>query len=225
MTIFVVRIGNNEVYKKCSELLVNYFKKHNLKYFFLEEKLCDAHPSWYKLKAHDIINDDFILSWDLDLLPKNNADNILNYLNLEKINLAIDTAVKLKNINSLNEQKFFKFNCGLMGIPKTYIEFCKTVFNENSCKTPFFNVINPSPTEQYLVNYELAKSGFKDVHEIDSRWNTLAYFDKENLKNILNAKAVHYTSYFFNGHKEKNIFLNKHYNQYFNLEKKCSFNV
>ena len=97
MTALIVRIGTCIELDNCLKVIQDYFEKNNIKSFVLKEKIYDLHPSWYKLKAFDYIDDDFILSWDLDLLPKKNASNIIPLLNIDKINMVKDTSVLLNN--------------------------------------------------------------------------------------------------------------------------------
>jgi len=193
--VFVVKVGNCEELNDCERVLKNYFKKYNLDSFFLTDKIANCHPSWYKLKAFDYVNDDFVLCWDLDLLPKKNADSIVPFLDYNKINLAIDTAVILKNLSFLNGQKYFKYNCGLMGIPRSFKSFCDEVFEYSKNKILSLDFPNPSPTEQYIINQKLYETYFKDVHEIESKFNTLYYTCKENIKNLLDAYFIHYTAF------------------------------
>jgi len=181
----------------------------------MTEKIFNLHPSWYKLKAFDYIDDDFVLSWDLDLLPKKNAESIIPFLNYNKINLAIDTAVILKNLNFLNEQKYFRYNCGLMGIPRSFKSFCDDVFEYSKNKIPSLDFPNPSPTEQDIINQKLYETNFKDVHEIESKFNTLYYTEKENLINIVKAKCIHYTSYFLQDNPFRKTLIAKHCQTYF----------
>lgn len=214
MTIFVVKVGDCMQLSTGLEVLIDYFKKYDLKYFILDKKIYNLHPSWYKLKAFDYIDDDFIVSWDIDLLPKKNAPNILPQLNFNKINLALDTGVTLGKIEALKKFSYFKYNCGLMGIPKKYKTFCENIFKYSSNKIPVPGNINPFPNEQDIINKELSKNNYSDVHEIDTRFNTLYYTCKGNIKNLLNSFFIHYTAYNLD-FKTRNTLIQKHYNTYF----------
>lgn len=215
MTALVVKVGECSELNKCLDVIVDYFEKCKIKYHIHTEKSYNLHPSWYKLKAFDFIEDDFVLSWDLDLLPKKNAESILPFLNFSKINLALDTAVILKNLNFLNEQKHFRYNCGLMGIPKTYRNFCNYIFEFSKDKTPSLQFPNPSPTEQDIINEMLYLNNFSDVHEIDPKFNTLYYTEPKNFKNIISSKCIHYTSYFLQDNPMRKVLIEKHCNNYF----------
>jgi hypothetical protein len=217
VTVFIVRTGSCIELDNCLNVILNYLEKYNIKSFVLKEKIYDLHESWYKLKAFDYINDDFILSWDLDLLPKKDAPNIIPFLNFNKLNMAKDTAVLIKNYRAFNNKEYFVYNCGLVGIPLKYKSFCDKIFQQTINKKPNANNINPTPTEQDIINEELYKDNYKDVHEIDHKFNTLYYTNKENIKNLLSSYVIHYTSADLNT-KQRNILTNKHYKNYFNLK-------
>lgn len=213
MTVFMVSIGNEKMNKLSLEILSNYFKKHGIKYFILTDRLYDRAPVWYKLKCFDHINDDFVLSWDLDLLPKKGIDSIVSYLNTSKINLAVDTSLMLST-PPLTLLEFFRYNCGLIGIPRTYKPVFDMLYKEPEVRSsPLYEKLKPGePNEQDIINEYLFKNNYKDVHEIDSRWNTL-YYIQGNAVPILRAKAIHYTSPFI---KNKLPLIEKHFKTYFN---------
>jgi len=213
MTVFLVDIDNNEINKLCLNVLCDYFKKHKIKYFVLTDRIYDRSPVWYKLRCFDHINDDFVLCWDLDLLPKKNSDSICNYLDFNKINLAVDTSVDLP-VSPLTVLEFFRYNCGLMGIPRAYKAVCEQLFQEPGNRTsPLYERLKPGePHDQDIINEYLYNRNFSDVHEIDSRWNTL-YYLQHNVESILKAKAIHYTSHFI---KDKLPLIQKHFKSYFN---------
>lgn len=187
VTAFVIAVGNsNEItYKEDSKaVLKDYFDYHKINSFFLEVptfhgckiNVKGAHPSWVKLISHKFYpTDDFILCWDLDLLPINREKNILDVLDLNKLNMCFDSSVLM------NGYKFtpnFKYNGGLCGIPVRYREFMEGVYNKHAPgQWPSF--------EQYYLNDEIAIQNI-EVNELDSIWNsnlpapgfTTEYFDK-----------------------------------------------
>jgi hypothetical protein len=215
VTALIVRIGTCIELDNCLKVVQDYFEKNNIKSFVLREKIYDLHPSWYKLKAFDYIDDDFILSWDLDLLPKKNAPNIIPLLSIDKINMVKDTSVLLNN--TISKKEYFRYNCGLVGMPRKFKGLYDKIFSQSINKLPSQNDTNPSPTEQDLINEELYKNNFEDVHEIDHKFNTLYYSSRDNIKNILSSHVVHYTSADLTA-KQRNILTNKHYKNYFNLK-------
>jgi len=187
MTVFVVKIGNNDVYKHYSKILENYFKKYNINFFYLEENKFEVHPSWLKLKCHDYVDDDFILCWDIDILPRIDAANIVADLNLNKINLVQDTMLKIKAVNNNEIYSFFKYNCGLIGMPKNYKSFFSNLFDQ-------YSLLEKYPSyEQYVVNEELSKTNYIDVHELPDKWNTIYHPPFRHNSIILQSEFIHFT--------------------------------
>ena len=187
MKIFLIDIrseSNEEEYKMCSDILMDYFNKYHFDVFILKENKHRVNPSWLKLKCFDYVDDDFILCWDMDLLPKKDCPSIYNSLNFNKINLAVDSSVILKN------QKLFipsfKYNCGLMGIPRVYKNVMDIIFMSNTDS-------NWPSYEQYHINEFLAKRNFVDVHELDKTWNCLFHLPTISHQYIVSAKSVHFS--------------------------------
>jgi hypothetical protein len=206
MTVFVVRVGKCKELDYCLEIIKNYLTKHNIKYYVLTEKIDNFHPSWFKLRAFEYVDDDFILCWDLDLLPKKNAPNILTNLDFNKINLAVDSAVML-NIKEAGKQ--LKYNCGLIGIPKKYKDMFSKLYKHAN---------NTAPFEQNYIN-DIIRQQNIDIHEIDKRFNTLYYTCRENIKNLISSFFTHYTALNLTSN-ERNFLIKKHYSKYFNNDKR-----
>lgn len=186
MKVFLIdiRTGANEEYEFYTDILKDYFKKHKIEYFILKENKHKVHPSWLKLKCFDYIDDDFVLCWDVDLLPKQDTPSIVPALDLNKINLAVDTTLILKNQPKYIPE--FKYNCGLFGIPRSYKDKMTEIFEANKeSKWPSW--------EQYHVNKFLAENNYKDVHELDKTWNCQWHLPTYPNQFILSAKAVHFT--------------------------------
>jgi len=171
----------------CSDILFDYFNKYHFDVFVLREnkfKSFRVHPSWLKLKCFDYVDDDFVLCWDMDLLPKAKCPSILGALNFDKINLAVDSCLILKSKPPFIEN--FRYNCGLMGIPRKYKKAMDDVF--------FFHTDSQWPSyEQYHVNRFLAKNNFEDVHELDKSWNCLFHLPTVPNQYILSSNMVHFS--------------------------------
>ena len=186
MKIFIVNIPKQEYvsfYPLCCEILMDYFKKHNLDVYFLDKNDFGVDPSWLKLRCFDYVDDDFVLCWDMDLLPRKNSPSIVNYLNFSKINMVEDWTF-YTDIIKAPKYPFFKFNGGLIGIPKSYKQTMEKVFLE--AKTSTFESY-----EQYPLNRELYKNNFNDVHELDHSWNSIF-----RIESISSLKVVHYPMVF-----------------------------
>jgi FkbM family methyltransferase len=146
-------------------VLEDYFRFHGIPYYFITEKPLsfdtkEAHPSWWKLKVHSIVRGyDFIITWDLDLLPRNRHAKVIQEFDMTKICMVRDSSV------SDTEDGFFKYNGGLIGIPKTYQSFMENIFDTHAP-----GVL--ADYEQYYLNNELFQNNMK-IHELPRKLNGL----------------------------------------------------
>jgi hypothetical protein len=183
MTIFTIDIGTD--YGKYSIPILEKFCEYNgIKLHVQKEdtllNVHKLHPSWLKCLCHDLVDDDFILCWDLDLLPTHNY-NVCRYIDLDKINLAFDLGF-WKGLTSFN--KNFKYNCGLIGIPKSESEFFKNVYAHHNQDFRY-----PS-YEQYYINDAIAEQR-KQVNVLPVDMNYLYEGDRcLERESVLN---FHYT--------------------------------
>lgn len=188
MKAFIINIPTSDMvesYRLCYEVAMNYFQRHNIDVFVLEKNDFDVDPSWLKLKCFDYVDDDFVLCWDIDLLPRNNCPSIVSELNFSKINLVVDSIFYTKSAIPPPVAPYHRYNCGLMGIPRSYKPLLEKVFLESKIsKLPSY--------EQYPMNLELSKNQYKDVHELDKTWNCIFHFSSKD-SFMASAKAVHYT--------------------------------
>ena len=203
VTVFVINIIQNDVvmHNRCQTILSDYFTKHKIKVRFLTRNDYSVHPSWLKLKCFDYIEDDFVLCWDLDLLPKRNSPSIEPLLNINKINLALDSCI----VNRVNTLQSNKYNCGLIGIPKTYKPLIEQIFDSTSDKMS-------APWEQAPINEAVAKNNFIDVHELDENWNKLYYCNGLLKCCSEGIKAIHYADL---DPESRHASVALHYKQYF----------
>ena len=144
MTIFVINIGDTG-YSQYSIPLIQKLAAYNgIKIFILDRDISQntnhVHPSWLKLFCHDIIDDDFIILWDLDLVPTK-LYSLPELFNTTIFNMCYDTSYLINQ--PFNDK--FKYNCGLIGVPKSYSSFLKEVYSlsKNSALPSF---------EQYHLN-------------------------------------------------------------------------
>lgn len=205
---FIIAIGDIPYKEDSKEILIDYFKFNNIKYFFLEENpiqnIKTAHPSWLKLISHRIYKtDNFILCWDLDLLPINNKKNIRDVLDINKLNMCYDSSVLL---TSFKFTPNFKYNGGLIGIPNKYRQNLEDIYNK------YAPGIFPS-FEQYYLNEEIASQNI-EVNVLDSIWNS--HFPIKGCSDIYfkNAFNKHYT--WGVNDSEKFLEIKKHKEIYFN---------
>jgi hypothetical protein len=199
MTIFTIDIGTT--YGKYSLPILKQFCEHNQIKLHVQTEdtplnIHKLHPSWLKCFCHDIVDDDFILCWDLDLLPTHNYI-IHSYIDTSKINLAFDLGF-WRGISYFN--KNFKYNCGLIGIPKSESDFFKNVYRHHNqdYKYPSY--------EQYYINDAIADQN-KQIHNLPLMLNYLYEGDRcLERKDVLN---FHYT-WRINSEEHRNELVRQH---------------
>ena len=170
-------------------LFKDYFAHHGIEYHIITEPPkevveASAPPSWTKLFAHRILPGyDYIIIWDLDLLPRTRHIKFIEDFNMEKLCLAWDT--NARNHSNATEGRgylyfpSFKYNTGLIGVPQSYQPFLDSVR------------LHMDPTlssyEQYPLNEEILKQNIS-VHELPDDLNTLFVAG-----NFSTARLQHYT--------------------------------
>lgn len=182
--VMILAVGNISYKKDASEILSHYFTRHNIPYHFIESvpaniNTRNAHPSWWKLLAHSILPGyDYIICWDLDLLPRNPDIQILEAFDISSLCLSWDShAKKYPNDRFLPS---FKYNGGLIGIPKLSSPFLENIFD-------MFAPGRYPSYEQYYLNEEISKQNIY-IHELPSDINVLFSFS-----DFPTARLQHYT--------------------------------
>jgi len=182
--VMVLAVGDIFYKEDASKVLKDYFSRHSIPYHFVMETplgidLKKSHPSWWKLLAHSILPGyDFILCWDLDLLPRSPNVNVICDFDMKRLCFAWDSHAKHKP----NEvwRPSFKYNGGLIGIPKEYAAFTTSVFDKHAPgEWPSY--------EQYYLNDELEENAIT-ICELPSDINVLYTFPK-----FEDARLQHYT--------------------------------
>lgn len=207
--VMVLAVGSPMYKQDALNVLTHYFNKHEIPFHVIETAPGDidfrgSHPSWWKLLAHKILVDyDFIICWDLDLLPRNMDVKVIEEFNMTKMCMAWDSHAKFKSHDRFTPN--FKYNGGLIGIPKEHRLFTEGVFNKYAPGT------YPS-YEQYYLNDEIHFQNIQ-IHELPWDINVLYSFSDFN-----NARLQHYTY----THTAKS-FIKDHKNKYFNNLVRPSF--
>jgi hypothetical protein len=146
----------------CLEIIRAYFSHYGHEVLVLDKNpgISVKHNSWLWLLAHQIFPGyDYLLYWNLDILPNKFDEDIFNSLDLTKI------AVCREADGSSTKFPYYYYNCGMAGIPKQYSQFCIDTFNR------WKDDPNNWPSyEQYYVNMELGEHKI-DVHEIPKKFN------------------------------------------------------
>ena len=182
--VLVLAIGDLHYKNDSIEILKHYFKKHSIPAVFLHKvprhiNTCDTHPSWLKMLAHSIIPGfDYIICWDLDLLPRDPDVEVIKDFTTDKINIAWDSHAKNKPEERIHPS--FKYNGGLIGIPKEYAGFCLGIFEKYAPgKLPSY--------EQYYLNGEIENQKI-EINELPADINVFPPFQE-----FYTARLQHYT--------------------------------
>jgi len=199
----VLAVGNMDYKADAMEILRHYFTLHSIPHTFIEQipailNVRGSHPSWWKLLAHSILPGyDYIICWDLDLLPKSPHVEVMKDFDMTSLCFAWDSHAK-----AYPNDKFlpsFKYNGGIIGIPSSFAEFTTNVFRSYAPGT------YPS-CEQYYLNEELQQQSIP-VHELPADINVLYSFPE-----FESARLQHYT--YKDGAKQQ---IHPHYLRYFNI--------
>jgi hypothetical protein len=204
LCVVVFAIGSISYKSDSKAILSDYFKRHAISYKFIEEApagidMKGSHPSWWKLMVHSIVPGyDFIICWDLDLLPRDPHVEVLHEFHRSSLCFAWDSHAKHFPTDKFRPS--FKYNGGLMGIPASYADFMKSIFLKYAPGT------YPS-YEQYYLNDELETYKIP-VHELPADINVLYSFSE-----FPSARLQHYTY----KHEAKSK-IHSHYEQYFGIQ-------
>lgn len=201
MLISVIAFGEVPYKNDSISVLKDYFERNNLRYNFLERIDLDtknSHPSWWKLLCHKVYkNEDYILNWDLDLLPSSKNTEFHKNIDFSKLGMAWDTSLRINPFQRYNSN--FRYNGGLIGVPKSMAQFTEGVFNKHAPGT------RPS-YEQYYLNDEIVHQNI-DVSEFPDDSNFL--YRHEVLNEFDKSRFKHYTC------AERNSLIKLHKNKYF----------
>lgn len=201
MEVLVISIGEMEYSKYSIPLIKRLCDHNNIKLTVLTsdipQNIYNLHPSWLKVFSHDICSSDFVISWDCDLVPVNLYD-MKSVFDINKYNLAKD-AIYLRTGNFFNHK--FKYNCGLIGIPRAESENLKSIY-----LTKGKDSIYPS-WEQYHINDYIYDNSLP-VYELDTKYNWMERDQlPDGVRNIhynLNVNSIH----------ERNALVKEHFQKY-----------
>ena len=213
MHILTFAIGDIPYKEPALRILQDYFKYKEVPFTVIEKdpdiNIRKAHPSWLKLLAHQILpNEDFILCWDLDLLPVNKHDgvDITSYWSTQ-ITMVQDSGITLGGTvpGVTIPYTSFKYNGGLIGIPKRHSVFMEYVYYKHAPGTR-------DSFEQFYLNDEIVAHNIT-VEEFPDCFNSLYPHQGYDRTNFENAYHRHYTWGVAHEHKLKLI--QEHATRYF----------
>jgi hypothetical protein len=209
MTVLVINVGETIYGNQSLPLIEKLCDYNNVNLFVLDKNIpqntYNLHPSWLKLFCFDLIKDDFIISWDLDLLPLK-LYKFDTYFDTSSWNLSYDPA--FSNLNFTFNGKF-KYNCGLMGIPSYFADRIKKLYIDKGKNSNY-----PS-YEQYHINDMIYDENI-NINLINSNLNFLYDGNELFSENILN---LHYTGK-IKSNEHRIELIDKHYKKY-----KENFNI
>jgi hypothetical protein len=199
MTIFCINIGDISYGKYSLPIIKKLCEYNNINLFVLDKNIPQnifrVHPSWLKLFCHQIVKDDFIISWDLDLVPTR-MYNIKEMFDTNKINLSYDGSYLKENFTFNGK---FKYNCGLLGIPKNKQEWCENIYHSsNHRKYPSY--------EQYHINDSIYDNKI-NINVLDNKLNKM--YDARPIDSNDNNYNIHYT-WKTGGNEHKRELIEKH---------------
>lgn len=179
----ILSVGNIHYAEDSKRVLTHYFSSQNVEHHFIEDSrgidVKGSHPSWWKLLAHKILPGyDYIICWDLDLLPRNKDVLCLHEFNPNNLCLAWDSHAKHNPNDKFVPE--FKYNGGLIGYPTSARLFLEDVFEKHAPGT------YPS-YEQYYLNEEIANVCYP-IQELPADMNVLCSFPE-----FPTARLQHYT--------------------------------
>jgi hypothetical protein len=132
--------------------------------------------------------------------------NLKSIIDITKINMCYD-GTHITNSHKFNHK--FKYNAGLLGIPKTYQSFFENIYD--TCYRSHY----PS-FEQYHVNDKIYDNNI-DVNILDPEYNYM--FCDENIKILQTKSSIHYT-WKIKDNNHRDALIQKHYNYF-----KFNFNL
>jgi len=167
-------------------VLQDFFDYNNTELVIVTEDLPQnkygAHPSWLKMFCHDIIEDDMVLCWDLDLLPIKRYKIEEFIQDRGKLNIGIETGL-LYGFGMENFGPKFKYNCGFMGVPVYLKQAFLDIYEKRGMET------HRSAWEQLYVNDFIVDENI-DINIIRPEYNCSLNNKKEFLPHTRNS---HYT--------------------------------
>lgn len=181
--VMILAVGDIPYAADSKRLLTDYFSRQGVNYHFIETipdfDVKGSHPSWWKLVAHKILPGyDYIICWDLDLLPPSRDTKCLHEFNPNNLCIAWDSHAKYNRHNLFVPE--FKYNGGLIGYPSTAIPFMEGIFQSYAPGT------YPS-YEQYYLNEQISRQSFP-IQELPADMNVLY-----SVNGFEDARLQHYT--------------------------------
>lgn len=198
------------------KFLKNYFESIGISPHFVDNLKAgkpNAHPSWYKLLLHKHFNYnyDYVLCWDLDLLPvyKTSFNSILHEIDFNKFYAVQDTLCYVQDDKNFYYRMpgicdNFRWNCGLLGIPRCFSSQMESIYSAQ-CYS------NRPSWEQYFLNdyFHGAEYKIKDGSVENNVLIVPLLSGQKVCNNLLkSANCFHYS--YPENHQERIRLLNNH---------------
>ncbi len=171
LLVWVTKRGNLE-WSRFTEPYIRYYcERHGYNLVFADvNHIHNVATSWTKCKAFKHTTAPFILFMDLDIFPLPNAPAIHEDLCAGTLNLVVDEYL-VGSYGRAKERQYnlpdgsMRFNCGLMGIPRTYATWLESVYERRDQDRDLW-------WEQSEINLAVYRDCL-EVNLLDEKWNTL----------------------------------------------------
>lgn len=154
----------------------HYCEKYNHDVFFCGIR-GPRNAAWYKLKAFDYLSVDYLVIMDLDMFPMPWAPNLAEHLRRDSICMVRDAVLAKQEphiiehaTNAGYKADEMIWNTGLIGIPRSMSWVLDSVWHNYDTEQEIWY-------EQSTFN-ELIAEASVPVHELDPKFNALAYLEK-----------------------------------------------
>jgi hypothetical protein len=162
----------------CIELIRKYFEGNGHEVVVDESMHTPEEAPWQWVLCHEKYPGyDYILTWDLDILPQRKVD-IFNDIDLQEFGACIEADGKSEVF------PHYRYNCGMVGIPSMYKDLCRRIYD-----LWHLNPKNWPSYEQYYWNMEIGELDIY-VAPIPKKYAWVISNDKPDEKPV----CVHYTT-------------------------------
>ncbi len=169
---FVISIDDVDYAKYTLPFINKYCTKYGYRIHVLDKGLSPIPPAWYKLLCHRLCESPFIICCDLDIFIAPFAPPIHEVMDQHTINLCLDGSFYKAKINLTSPYKFYKYNSGLMGIPKKMQNFIEAIYDESSMA-----YANTDCWEQGFLNQGLITRNIP-IRQLPIEWNCMVCHTK-----------------------------------------------
>ena len=173
IAVYVMMTGNHQYYRYSQRAIDRYYAPLGISVHYqreMPEELKGLSYCWGRYHAHRVIDADVIISQDADILPCSTAYDIREHISGEKFSMPLDPYAPVLQDNESLRFKNFKYNAGLMFIPKSFqpmMELCVYEYARPGTDAKKWD----DAGDQYCINDFVARHNI-DVDVIPSQFDT-----------------------------------------------------